>query len=104
LEAVLVAKTPVLQRFSDAFPEKINREIIFDNREVCCTEQGNLHLFEQWRQRVDVTRLATLSAALAMKPRFGLRSFGSDCDSQPGEFRSRFCDHFVQGDLRAVEM
>ena len=42
LEAVLVAKTPVLQRFSDAFPEKINREIIFDNREVCCTEQGNL--------------------------------------------------------------
>jgi len=38
----------VLQRFSDAFPEKINREIIFDNREVCCTEQGNLHLFEQW--------------------------------------------------------
>jgi len=32
----------VLQRFSDAFPEKINREIIFDNREVCCTEQGNL--------------------------------------------------------------
>jgi hypothetical protein len=34
LEAISVRKAPVPQRFSGNFPAKINREIIFGNREI----------------------------------------------------------------------
>ena len=43
LEAISEQKAPVPQPLLSKFPTKINREIIFGNREISDAEQGNLH-------------------------------------------------------------